>query len=165
MDDSTGFWTLPRGFGIDPEWFDHPSRIHGKGHTLRVMILAGSLHARLLQTGVAVMPTLYRDLMTSALIHDLGRRHDGVCLEHGRWASESKRGIAEDKFLGQRLAEDDWKRIAAAVEAHARPDPTPPTSATPSRPNIWVWPSFCSGAGMKTWSGSFSADGTQFMGA
>ena len=126
MDDSLDFWALPRGFRIDPEWFDHPSRIHGRGHTIRVMLLAGRLHARLLQSGASLRPTLYRDLMTAALIHDLGRRHDGVCFEHGRWASESKRRIAEDEFLDLRLPETDWQRIAAAVEAHARPDPSPP---------------------------------------
>ena len=126
MDNSTTFWTLPRGFRIDPEWFDHPSRIHGRGHTLRVMILAGQLHGRFLMTGAEVQPTLYRDLMIAALIHDLGRKHDGVCQEHGLWACEGKRHIAEDKFLNRKLPEDDWARIAPAVDAHARPDPSPP---------------------------------------
>lgn len=126
MDDSLGFWRLPRGFRIDPAWFDHPSRIHGRGHTLRVMTLGGILYDRLLRDGGRVRPTLYRDLMTAALIHDLGRRNDGVCHEHGRWSGEGKRHIAEEEFLGQRLPEEDWSRIAAAVDAHARPDPIPP---------------------------------------
>lgn len=117
---------MPRGFRIDPAWFDHPSRIHGRGHTLRVMILAGELYRRLLRTGAGLRPNLYRDLMTAALIHDLGRRHDGLCHEHGRWAGEGKRGIAEDEFLGSALPEEEWKRIAEAVDAHARPDPVPP---------------------------------------
>jgi len=113
---------LPHRFGM----VRPPSRIHGRGHTLRVMTLAGRLHDRLLQTGTALPPTHYRDLMTAALIHDLGRRHDGVCQEHGLWACEGKRGIAEEEFLGRKLPEDDWARIAAAVDAHARPDPSPP---------------------------------------
>lgn len=119
-------WKLPLNFRIDPAWFDHPSTIHGRGHTLRVMILADRLCARAIEEGLPVSETLYRNLMTAALIHDLARKHDGICQEHGGWARATKRHIAEDHFLGFKLPEDEWQEIAAAVEAHSRHDPSAP---------------------------------------
>jgi hypothetical protein len=119
---AAGEWAPPPGFRIDPDWFDHPSRIHGVGHTVRVMILADALYRRLLAEGFSVPPLLYRDLLTAALIHDLGRRHDGACRKHGKWAREGKRHIAESDFLGEKLSDTDWERIGGAVEAHSLPD-------------------------------------------
>jgi len=140
-------WTFPKDFRIEETWFDRKSRIHGKGHTLRVMILADTLYKRALKAGFIGTPgghgheesgqsgmsyqldepaILYRDLMAAALIHDLARRHDGYCTEHGRWAAETKRPIAE-KYLGFSLSEGEWAAIAGAVTAHSRPDPKPPS--------------------------------------
>lgn len=116
-------WPLPANFRIEDSWFDHPSRLHGKGHTLRVMILADALFSRAYPLYEASNETLYRNLMTAALIHDLARKHDGFCLEHGLWARQSKRPIAEKYFLGFSLEEADWEAIGSAIEAHARPDP------------------------------------------
>lgn len=118
-------WPLPKNFRIREEWFDHSSRLHGKGHTLRVMILADVLFARAYPRCDPPCIALYRNLMTAALIHDLARVHDGFCLEHGLWARLSKRPIAEKYFLGNVLDDADWEAIGAAVEAHARPDPIP----------------------------------------
>jgi hypothetical protein len=119
-------WQLPVDFRIDPSWFDHPSSIHGKTHTIRVMILADRLYARALEEGLQVTAFLYRDLMTAALIHDLARKHDGLCREHGMWARNIKRPIAEKYFLGFTLPENDWQTIGEAVEAHSTRDPEIP---------------------------------------
>jgi hypothetical protein len=119
-------WRLPLDFRIDPDWFDHPSSIHGKGHTLRVMILADRLYERALDDGLPVATTLYRDLMTAALIHDLARKHDGLSREHGLWARHTKRRIAEEFFLGFTLPEPDWRTIGEAVQAHSLRDPEIP---------------------------------------
>ena len=126
MEQLTQEWTLPKNFRIDPSWFDHPSTLHGKMHTLRVMILADELYLRAKQESLFSSPTLYRDLMAAALIHDLARKHDGFCMEHGLWAKNTKRPIAERYLLGFRLPEPEWTAIADAIEAHSRPDPTPP---------------------------------------
>lgn len=125
QNDSTS-WQLPIDFRIDPRWFDHPSSIHGKAHTLRVMILANRLYARAVEEGLPVTANLYRNLMTAALIHDLARRHDGLCREHGLWARNTKRSIAEKHFLGFTLPEDDWHAIGEAVQAHSMRDPDIP---------------------------------------
>lgn len=119
-------WRLPHDFRIDPDWFDHPSGIHGKAHTIRVMILADRLYERALEDGLPVTTNLYRDLMTAALIHDLARKHDGLCREHGLWARNTKRRIAEEYFLGFALPEADWRTIGEAVQAHSMRDPEIP---------------------------------------
>ena len=166
-------WTFPRDFHIEESWFDHKSRIHGKSHTLRVMILADTLYRRALKEGLVgsgaqgepdshggahtsdkssapdkssasdrtsssapettsasseasiscEASILYRDLMAAALIHDLARRHDGYCTEHGSWAAKTKRAIAEKVLLGFPLPEDEWASVAGAVTAHSRSDP------------------------------------------
>jgi hypothetical protein len=166
-------WTFPDGFHIEESWFDHKSQIHGKSHTLRVMILADTLYKRALKEGVirshaqgeadrhedpntsdkssapdhcsasvrtsssaqdttcasseasisSEASVLYRDLMAAALIHDLARRHDGYCTEHGSWAAKTKRAIAEKFLLGFRLSDEEWASIAGAVAAHSRSDP------------------------------------------
>jgi HD superfamily phosphodiesterase len=123
--DSTS-WQLPRNFHIQLHWFDHSSSIHGKGHTLRVMILAERLYAKTVEEGLPVTPNLYRNLMTAALIHDLARKHDSLCHEHGLWARNTKRLIAEEHFLGFALPDDDWHAIGEAVQAHSMRDPDIP---------------------------------------
>lgn len=90
------------------------------------MILADQLYSRAVEEGLPVTESLYRNLMTSVLIHDLARKHDGLCREHGRWARDTKRHIAEQHFLGFTLQEKEWQEIAAAVEAHSRHDPSVP---------------------------------------
>ncbi len=116
-------WPLPADFRIENSWFDHPSKLHGRGHTMRVMLLAHTLFSMACEQYGPLGDSLYRNLMTAALIHDLARKHDGFCMEHGLWARQSKRPIAEKYFLGYRLDEGDWEAIGSAVEAHARPDP------------------------------------------
>jgi len=64
--------------------------------------------------------------MAAALIHDLSRKNDGLCFDHGLWAKETKRPIAEKMFLGYQLPEEDWRSIGEAVEAHSRHDPPTP---------------------------------------
>ena len=66
MEQLTQEWTLPKNFRIDTSWFDHPSNLHGKTHTLRVMILADELYLRAKQESLFSSPTLYRDLMAAA---------------------------------------------------------------------------------------------------
>ena len=115
-------WTCPAGFRIDKRWFDRSSSIHGKAHTLRVMIHARWLIVRLKEFAEVADTLLERDLLTAALIHDMGRRSDGGCTEHGRWAREGKRHVAE-LFAGS-LDDEAWDRIGRAVEAHSRDDPS-----------------------------------------
>jgi len=126
MQDDLSQWQLPLNFRVNPAWFDHPSTLHGKAHTIRVIILADRLYTRALEDGLSIAVSLYRDLMTAALIHDLARKHDGLCREHGLWARNTKRHIAEKYFLGFTLPEDEWQVIGEAVQAHSMRDPEIP---------------------------------------
>ncbi len=118
--------SIPENFRIDPSWFDHQSSLHGQSHTLRVMILSDLLYSRAVEGKLEVPRNLYRNLMAAALIHDLARKNDGLCLNHGLWGKETKRLIAEKMFLGYKLPEEEWRSIGEAVEAHSRHDPPTP---------------------------------------
>ena len=94
--------------------FDHPSRLHGIGHTYRVMVhvyrLANGLHrSDLLLPGLA-----------AAYLHDMARRHDGYCDQHGRWSAESKLPEYRPFFLEHGIKDQEMDFIAVALENHSR---------------------------------------------
>lgn len=62
----------------DPDLFAHASDIHGQKHVARVTILGFALLDRL------DMPDEAPHLWAATYLHDLGRTHDGRCLEHGK---------------------------------------------------------------------------------
>jgi hypothetical protein len=62
-----------------PEYFKHPSDLHGPKHTARVMVLAWLLAGK-------YMPMIAHEMVAAAFLHDLARTHDATCPEHGRWA-------------------------------------------------------------------------------
>ncbi len=63
-----------------PEFFTRDSELHGRMHVARVMI-HGFLLARLTGSAELEVP-----LWAAVFLHDLGRRHDGICTEHGLWS-------------------------------------------------------------------------------
>jgi hypothetical protein len=62
-----------------PEYFKHPSELHGPKHTARVMVLAWVLAGKYL-------PLIASEMVAAAFLHDLARTHDETCPEHGRWS-------------------------------------------------------------------------------
>ena len=75
---------LISNLNLKEEYFDHPSQIHGINHTYRVMV-----HAYILGSQVLDMSE-QKSVLAAAFIHDMARKHDGYCTEHGGWAAERK---------------------------------------------------------------------------
>ncbi|WP_442638038.1 HD domain-containing protein [Rossellomorea marisflavi] len=65
------------------EPFENPHGVHGVKHTRRVL-----LHCISLSNAMGLSPVERGVLTTSAIYHDIGRKHDGECKEHGRWSVE-----------------------------------------------------------------------------
>jgi len=112
-----------------PEHFAHPSRIHGQGHVSRVII-----HALVLADALG-MEDHAVPAWAAAHIHDLGRRHDGRCREHGRYALDKLAATPELTALLVEggVKEGDWEGISVAVENHCRaeiPDTHPHRTLT-----------------------------------
>lgn len=121
----------PRPPVLKPEWFDHPSSIHSAAHVLRVAFWTLRLGAELRRAPAALLADprpldaalvdravglAYR----AALLHDLGRTHDGVCFEHGRRAAAAKRWVLAE--LGLEVDDADWAVVARAVAEHCTRD-------------------------------------------
>jgi uncharacterized protein len=100
-------------FTLKEEYFDHQSDLHGIGHTYRVMthsLILGNILKLERETKLA---------LCCAFIHDMARKHDGKCFQHGAWASEHKfpRFFPFFKSLG--VAERDSDEIRTAVTWHS----------------------------------------------
>ena len=94
-----------------PEVFWHPSDLHGQAHVARVMVHAARLVAATGQWEHAAR------LWASVFLHDIARRHDGICHRHGADAAQRLRDEPE---LQRRLAaagitSGDYPAIEAAV--------------------------------------------------
>ena len=111
-------------------WFDHPSDLHGIDHTWRVVFWVEILAARLAtdtsttnwysESSVSQRQKAAELAHRAALIHDMGRLHDGHCTEHGKRAAEGKRWVLQELGLDQPDAE--WSIITAAVTRHCTRD-------------------------------------------
>jgi uncharacterized protein len=104
-----------------PGLFRTRSNLHGQDHVARVMVHAFRL---VVATGLADHAAR---LWGAVYLHDLERRHDGRCHEHGRWAWAR---FARDPDLQAHLAAGgvtraDWPAIRTAVTAHSRPQEIP----------------------------------------
>jgi hypothetical protein len=98
---------------VPPEWFRHESRLHGVGHTQRVHI-----HAQRLAEVLDWPEDDARLALRSALVHDIGRRHDGPDPWHG--ASSAMR--AERLGLVDDLSPAELDLVLFAVKYHSRSD-------------------------------------------
>jgi hypothetical protein len=100
------------------EIFAFHSHVHGQPHVSRVII-----HTLLLVDALG-----YEDYGPSAwaaaYIHDIGRRNDDICREHGRYSMERLETLPEIKSLLEKggVTPEDWEGITFAVENHCRPD-------------------------------------------
>lgn len=68
--------------GVHSTQFFHSSTLHGADHVNRVIVHCFRLCRAMAYEGIAP------ECWAAAYLHDLARRHDGVCTEHGRWAVE-----------------------------------------------------------------------------
>jgi len=107
---------LVSGFKLREEYFDHHGKLHGIQHTYRVMchcLVLGSILNFERETRLS---------LCGAFIHDMARRHDGSCYQHGQWASESKYPQFFSLFESIGITESDSEEIRFAVTWHSLPD-------------------------------------------
>ena len=100
-------------FDLKPDYFDHQSRIHGINHTYRVMCLTMYI-AETEGLNNEALPAL-----CAAFIHDLARKDDGYCTQHGSWAVKSKLPVFESLFRKAGMDTKEIKIIGKAVANHS----------------------------------------------
>lgn len=104
---------------VDEFDFQHNSYIHGLSHSLRVMHGVLRIAAR---GGEAMFgEEVVREAWCAAVIHDMARRHDGHCDQHGTWAAEEKLPAWWGRFVDWGVKESGRERIAFAVIHHCKP--------------------------------------------
>jgi len=103
----------PHKFNLQPGNFDHQSLVHGINHTYRVM-------CHCLYLGMALeLERETRLAFCSAFIHDLSRKHDSYCTQHGYWASNDKLPMFADFFISQGINAYELEEIKVAVRNHS----------------------------------------------
>jgi hypothetical protein len=109
----------PDDFNLDPDSFDHQSKIHGIGHVYRVMF-----HCLKLGLTLELLDEA-RLAFFAAFIHDLSRKHDGRCTEHGKWAAAEKLILFETLFAKYGIDDTSKDHIRAAIINHSLPGELP----------------------------------------
>ena len=100
-------------FEIQPDYFLHPSELHGARHTYRVM-------CNVLALGDAVGLKHEKCLaFFAAFVHDMARTHDGLSLSHGPRAADMKVPQFEYLFRQDGLNDEDIETIKTAVSNHS----------------------------------------------
>jgi HD superfamily phosphodiesterase len=100
-------------FNLKPEYFDNQSTLHGINHTYRVMCLTMYI-AEAEDLTDKTLPAL-----CAAFIHDLARKDDGYCTQHGSWAAKSKLPAFESLFRKAGIETNDIKIVGKAVANHS----------------------------------------------
>lgn len=103
-----------KDFLLKDDYFDHPSLIHGINHTYRVMY-------HVLRIGRAT--GLVRETLQAwcaAYIHDMARKHDGYCTEHGQWSAEKKFPEFKSLFIRVGVDADGLEAVRLAVVNHSQ---------------------------------------------
>jgi HD superfamily phosphodiesterase len=102
-----------RPFLLKEGYFDHHSHLHGISHTYRVMY-------HVLNIGkVAGLNHEIKLAFCAAFIHDMARRHDGYCTEHGVWSSKSKLPVFSKLFVETGVNAYGLRAIKLAVSNHS----------------------------------------------
>lgn len=100
-------------FTLKEKFFDHKSSLHGINHTYRVMFNCLYLSKKINKKESGLLA------FCAAFIHDMARKHDGLCKEHGLWACESKFDLYKDKFINQGVNTSQFDEIKFAVKNHS----------------------------------------------
>jgi HD superfamily phosphodiesterase len=102
-----------RPFQLKEKYFDHHSEVHGISHTYRVMY-------HVLNIGrLAGLNHEIKLAFCAAFIHDMARKHDGYCIEHGVWSTKSKFPLFSKLFLETGVDSEGLKAIKLAVSNHS----------------------------------------------
>jgi len=99
-------------FKLKGEYFYNLSLRHGINHTYRVMCLCLYLGDKLNNISDT------RQAVCAAFIHDMSRRHDGYCTDHGSWSVREKLPHFRKMFISLGLSAQELKSIELAVENH-----------------------------------------------
>jgi len=109
--ENIGFSYQP--FKLKEKYFDNPSPLHGINHTYRVMY-------HVLNIGLlAGLNEEIKLAFCAAFIHDMARKHDGYCTEHGVWATKSKFPLFRQLFLETGINSEGLRAIKLAVSNHS----------------------------------------------
>ena len=100
-------------FNLNDSQFDHPSRLHGVLHTYRVMLHVlrlGQMTGRISEA---------RNAFFAAYIHDMARKHDGYCTQHGTDAANLKLPLYKSLFQQNGANLSDLLIIGKATAMHS----------------------------------------------
>jgi len=110
----------PGKFILNEGHFEHKSLVHGINHTYRVMCHVLNLGKMLKwerETRLA---------FCAAFIHDMSRRHDGYCTQHGQWSAHDKLPVFSEFFRSQGINLFEIEEVKVAVINHSEGFELPP---------------------------------------
>jgi HD superfamily phosphodiesterase len=100
-------------FQLKEAYFDHHSHLHGINHTYRVMY-------HVLNIGrLAGLNHEIKLAFCAAFIHDMARKHDGYCIDHGVWATNCKFPLFRKLFIETGVNAEGLRAIKLAVSNHS----------------------------------------------
>ena len=106
-------------FNLEPEYFNHKSTLHGIDHTYRVM-------SHVIKIGSIInFPRETRFAFFGAFIHDMARKHDCKCSEHGKWSADEKLMKFVPLFKKNGMEENNIPELYDAVAFHSIPEDLP----------------------------------------
>lgn len=102
-----------KNFSLEEQFFDNHSERHGINHTYRVMfhVLNVGINAKLFDE--------IKLAWCAAFIHDMARKHDNYCTEHGQWSAETKLPLFQKLFIDEGVDQDGLEAIRLAVFNHS----------------------------------------------
>ena len=116
-----------RNHYILPDYFTNPNGLHGVKHARRVL-----LHCISLANAIGLDEIERGILMLSACYHDIGRKHDEACLEHGAWSVEkvNEEGLEISYLISdgysdtykEHMEDEDIEVMNFLMTYHSRPD-------------------------------------------
>lgn len=122
-----GEYQAMRNYFIKEEYYQSPYGDHGVSHVKRVL-----LHCISLANAIGLDDTERGILMLAACYHDIGRKHDDACLEHGKWSLEKMNELGLDTFyilqdgMGgvypEYLSPIELETVEFLIHYHCKPD-------------------------------------------
>jgi hypothetical protein len=108
-----------KNFILEEQFFENHSERHGINHTYRVMfhVLNIGINAKLFDE--------IKLAWCAAFIHDMARKHDGYCTEHGQWSAETKLPIFQKLFINEGVDKVGIEAIRLAVSNHSLREEVP----------------------------------------